>query len=94
MNEIKQITDYAANQSDRWLFIAALVVLLLVVALIWKWMVGHVEKVSKRLEAVTDRHIAQGEHMATVVANNTSALEESAQTNRELKSLIERRFQN
>ncbi len=94
MNEIKGLTDYASNQSDRWLFVAMLIVLLLVGFFLWKWMVSHVDKISKRLEEVTDRHIAQGERLAEVVANNTAALRENSQTHRDVKSLIERRFQN
>ena len=76
MNEIKPIADYAAQQSDRWLFIAALLVLVVFVLIIWRWIVADRDKLGARLTVITDRHIEAVEKMGEVVANNTTALNE------------------
>lgn len=70
------IADHAAAQSDRWLFIALLLVLGSVVAFIWRFMVAERSAMTKRLEDITDRHIASQEKLSAVVSNNTSALNE------------------
>lgn len=76
MDEITKLTDHAAAQNDRWLFLCLLVVVCVSVLLLWRWMVADREKTQARLVIITDRHIAQAEHLATVVANNTEALKE------------------
>jgi peptidoglycan/LPS O-acetylase OafA/YrhL len=76
MNEIANIADHAAQQSDRWLFIATLLLLMGFAILIWRWVIADREKLSKRLTEMTDKHITATEQMAVVVANNTTALHE------------------
>ena len=76
MNEIANLTDHAAQQSDRWLFIAALVVLILFSLVIWRWIVADRDKLGSRLTEITDRHITAVEKMTEVVTNNTLALNE------------------
>jgi len=68
--------DYASKQPDRWLFVAALIVLLLFIGIAWRWIIADREKVSLRLTAMTDRHIEVTEKLAEVVANNTAVLNE------------------
>ena len=74
MKDLQELTDHAAQQSDRWLFLAMLVVFLGAALLLWRWMVSDREKVSRRLTEMTDRHIAVTERLADVVANNTAVL--------------------
>lgn len=74
MNEVINQINEAAEKSDRWLFIACLVVLGLVGIFIWRWIVSDREKLSKRLTEMTDRHIATTEKVIEVVANNTAVL--------------------
>lgn len=68
------ITEHASRQSDRWLFIAALVIMLSGILMLWRWFTSDRAEVARRLTDITDRHIAAGEHMSQVVANNTEAL--------------------
>jgi hypothetical protein len=74
MNEVAAATDYASKQTDRWLFIAAIIVLLLVGLLIWRWIVADREKIATRLTVITDKHIESQQKLSEVVANNTAAL--------------------
>ena len=53
------IADHAAAQSDRWLFLALLIVVGLCAAFIWRWIVGDRQTIAARLEAVTDRQLKQ-----------------------------------
>ena len=76
MDEIKPMADYASQQSDRWLFICALGVLMAFCLVIWRWIVADREKLGARLTEVTDRHIKSVENLGEVVANNTTALKE------------------
>ena len=76
MNETISSIDHAAQQNDRWMFIAMLVVLLVVGVIVWRWMISDREKISTRLTEMTDRHIAETEKMIEVVANNTAVLHE------------------
>lgn len=73
MNELKELTDHASQQSDRWLFIAMLVLVIIALVIIWRWIVADRDKLANRLTEITDRHIAMTEKVAEVVANNTAA---------------------
>jgi hypothetical protein len=73
--QVLDAADHAAAQSDHWLFIAALIVLGVVLYAMWRKMVSDQEKLGDRLTDVTDRHIASCESMTKVVANNTAMLE-------------------
>ncbi|HTA30719.1 MAG TPA: hypothetical protein VK731_09535 [Candidatus Cybelea sp.] len=68
--------DRASQQNDHWLFIAALVVLGVVLLAIWRWMVAYLEKQGNRLTQITDRHIESCERLGEVVATNTAVLNE------------------
>lgn len=74
MNETINTIDHAAMQSDRWLFIAMLVILIIALVIVWRWIISDREKISNRLTAMTDRHIAVTEKLSEVVANNTAVL--------------------
>lgn len=74
MTEIANQINLAAEKSDRWLFIALLVVLGLVGIFIWRWIVADRQKLSTRLDVMTDLHIATTAKVIEVVANNTAVL--------------------
>lgn len=82
MSDIINVADHAARQSDRWLFVAMLVIFMIAVATMVRWFIGDREKLSVRLTEVTDKHIAhttaQTERMSEVIANNTAALQSNA----------------
>ena len=76
MPDISKLADHAAEQSDRWLFIAAVIVLIAFALLVWRWIVADRDKLSTRLTEVTDRHIETSQKLSEVVTNNTNALKE------------------
>lgn len=76
MNDAQTLIDHASIQSDRWLFLAMLVILLGAGLVFWRWIVADREKVAVRLTDITDRHIDSVEKLDDVVANNTAALRE------------------
>lgn len=83
MNEIKETINYASVQSDRWLFVAILVLAVLAMLMIWRWIVADRDKLANRLTEITDRHIAMTEKVADVVANNTVAFNNLKEVMRE-----------
>jgi len=76
MSDVTNTIDHAANQSDRWLFLAALALLIVFALIVWRWMSEDREKISKRLTDITDRHIDSQQKLVEVVTNNTHALHE------------------
>ena len=84
MNDtISNLTDHAAQQNDRWLFIFLLMFLLAAFGIFFRWLLKDREAISRRLTEVTDRHIEQCTKLSEVVTlnsrvvdNNTNALRE------------------
>ena len=74
MSDTLNAINQASEKSDRWLFIAVLVILGLGAVFIWRWIVSDREKISSRLTEMTDRHITVTEKLSEVVANNTAVL--------------------
>jgi len=77
MNDIASLTDHAAAQGDRWLFVFVFLFLLATFGLFFRWLLKDREAMSKRLTEVTDRHIEQSAKLAEVVTNNTNAFNAS-----------------
>lgn len=77
MNDIVALTNHAASQSDRWLFICSLIILGLFALLIWRWIVRDRDKLANRLTEITDKHIVMCEKLSEVVANNTTVMREA-----------------
>ena len=81
VNEGLQVVDHAAAQSDRWLFVACLVIgLIFVYSLIRYFMKLHAS-LSAEISSVRDNHEKHlredGARMVEVVAKNTSATEQN-----------------
>ena len=76
MNDIITAAEQAARQSDRVLLVAVIITAGLAWMAALRWFLADRKAVADRLTAITDRHIAQGEKLAEVVATNTKALEE------------------
>lgn len=74
MSEITNIADHAAQQSDRWLFIALLILFILASVVLWRWMVNDREKMEQRLSAMTERHIEGQQKLVEVVTKNTEVV--------------------
>lgn len=76
MNDLSTMIDHAAQQSDRWLMLFALAILIVFGVVVWRWTIADREKMSKRLTDITDRHIESQQKLVEVVTNNTHALRE------------------
>jgi hypothetical protein len=74
MTDLQTLIDHAANQNDRWLFLAMFTIVIVGGIFIWRWMISDREKIANRLTEMTDRHIAVTEKLTEVVANNTAVL--------------------
>lgn len=73
---VMDMADKASSHSDRWMFMAMLIVILMAFGLFTKWILGDRKAIGDRLTQITDRHIQQTERLAEVVANNTQALKD------------------
>jgi hypothetical protein len=69
MQELLHFTNTAAAQSDRWLFVALLVVTFATAALVVRW-------VARRLTLLLDNQTQLIERLVAVVTTNTDALRE------------------
>jgi len=74
MNDLTQLVDHAAQQSDRWALYMLIGLMIIGFIAFARWMIRDREKVANRLTEVTDRHIAAMAELSRVVANNTDAL--------------------
>jgi hypothetical protein len=74
VNTVTQIADHAAMQSDRWLFLASLIVGLLGAVAIARWIVADRNRVVTSLENNQIQLVKIVEKVTDVVSTNTSAL--------------------
>lgn len=94
--------DYAAIQSDRWLFVATLIVFLAAIGFVAKWLMARNDALQGRVDALQKEFndFLQNRHanMAAVVEANTqmlgksmTALENASSTLKQVADIIERR---
>jgi hypothetical protein len=74
MTDLISLADHAASQSDRWMFIATLTLLIAFLVMIWRWIVADRAKLGDRLTIITDKYLESTQQLTEVVANNTTAL--------------------
>lgn len=83
-----RVIDHATGQSDRWLFIALLVVLLIIGYYLWRYMADRLKaerdanremaaQMSQTHKEMTAQMIAQAMKMADIAANCSAALRET-----------------
>jgi hypothetical protein len=88
--------DHAAAMNDRWLFLAAFCLLLLVCALVIYWLVKHLQTVVSQNKSVSDAHTAALEKiiatqnemaikLAVCIDRNSAALQECSYELRRIK---------
>ncbi len=86
-NEFLKAVDHAAMMNDRWLFLAAFCLLLLMCAAIIYWLVRHLDGVVSQNKVVGDAHTAALEKiintqnemaikLAVCIDRNSAALQE------------------
>ncbi len=92
--------DYASRQSDRWLFIALLIVFLLAMGMLTKWGMKQLEQRDLRInelgnelgkvrEEHADQMVAQADKFAQIIAENTIAVRMNAEIFGRLKGHLE-----
>jgi len=52
MNEYIETISFAANQSDRWMFVALLIIGILAVIVLFRFFTARLERVEKKMEQV------------------------------------------
>jgi hypothetical protein len=77
METILRAADHAADKSDRWLFLAALIVLMLSFGIAMRWLVGRFEKGQEQLTLIATESIKTNERLAVVIDHNNRTLEEA-----------------
>jgi hypothetical protein len=90
MNDIAKLTDHAAQQDDRWLFVFLLIFLLCSFGIFFRWLLKDRDAITRRLTEITDKHIDQSSKLAEVVSNNTNAARENTETMKEFSKIIGR----
>ena len=65
MDEIVTLTNYAAGQSDRWLFVALLVIGLLAIGVLFRYFTGRLDTLQTRMDSQTAEFVA---HLKTANA--------------------------
>ncbi len=88
MNDIQNLVDHAAMQSDRWLVLAIMATGGFAMFFFWRWMISDREKLAARLTEITDRHITSQEKVTEVVANNTMVMRETQGAMRDVQNAI------
>jgi hypothetical protein len=95
-SEFLKAVDHAAAMNDRWLFLAAFCLLLLVCAVVIYWLVKHLQAVVSQNKTVSDAHAAALEKiiatqnemaikLAVCIDRNSSALQECSYELRRIK---------
>lgn len=81
---IAKVADYAAIQSDRWLFVALLIVFLVAIGFTAKWLMARNDALQSRVDAIQKEFndFLQNRHssMAALVEKNSTVLEKSLAT--------------
>lgn len=52
MNEYIETISFAANQSDRWMFVALLIIGIIAVSIVFKYLTSRLDKVEKKMDQV------------------------------------------
>ena len=90
MNDIAKLTDHAAQQDDRWLFVFMLIFLLCSFGIFFRWLLKDRKAITDRLTAITDKHIDQSGKLAEVVTNNTNAFNNFSAINERLERTVDK----
>ena len=80
MNELVKAADYAASKTDRWLFIAVLLVSMVGVLLFVRWLIG-------RYEQLMTEHRLDQQQFSTALLNISA---ENNKTSKELAVVLDR----
>lgn len=77
LTELVNVADHAVQQSDRWLFIMLLIIVLAGGLLVIRYLVRRDEEKSQRMHESYDKNTAAQLQIAGMLTNSTSAIERS-----------------
>lgn len=84
--DLRPVVDYAANQSDRWLFVALLIVWLATVWMLVRYFMGQINVVSNKLDE-TNHYVR--DMMDTTIKETRSVIAANTEILREIRSMRE-----
>ena len=87
MNDLIKTADYASQQTDRWMFVACLIVLLLFLGMAFRWFVKLLER--KEVEAAADREMHR-KSIEAIVTNYYEATTKHTDAIRENTAVLQR----
>jgi type II secretory pathway pseudopilin PulG len=94
MNEYVETISFAANQSDRWMFVALLVIGILAVIVLFRFFTNRLERVEKKMDQVQCEF---NQHLKTANKEMLEVLSLSNQTigrNMTILDRIERKLEH
>jgi len=86
MNDLIKTADYAAQQTDRWMFVACLIVLLLFLGMAFRWFVKLLER--KEVEAASDREMHR-KSIEAIVSNYYEATNKHTEAVNQMSRVVQ-----
>jgi len=77
--QILDVTNFAAGQSDRWLFVALLVIGLAAIGVLFRYFTGRLDSLQDRMDSQTAEFVTHlktaNQEMLSVIASAKSVIE-------------------
>jgi len=87
MSEYLETITYATSQSDRWLFVALLVIGLFCITFLFRWFTGRLERVESKMESQNKEFVS---HLQTANKEMLEVLNIANQTINKNTAIMER----
>jgi hypothetical protein len=77
--QLLELTNYASGQSDRWLFVALLVIGLAAIGVLFRYFTGRLDSLQTRMDSQTAEFVSHlktaNQEMLSVIASAKSVIE-------------------
>jgi len=77
--QILDVTNFAAGQSDRWLFVALLIIGLAAIGVLFRYFTGRLDSLQDRMDAQTTEFVSHlktaNQEMLSVITSAKSVIE-------------------
>lgn len=94
IDQVKEIADYAALQSDRWLFLAMLVVFLVAMYFTIRWGMAQLAARDGRIDALSkefNTHLMTSvKELSAVISHNTDVIRGNTEMSQRKMNILER----
>lgn len=87
MTEVVDIANYAASQSDRWLFVALIVIGILSIGILFRYFTGRLDVLQKRMDNQTEEFLT---HLKTANMEMLAVLSKATTTIERNTALLEK----